>query len=196
MSAQRPMEQVVDSDSVQLVANQKFHHLGKNGVPYFRLRVQRLPNGDVYPMISTPDAASVLPVECDAAGLIVGAHFLCQERPESEGVITKAVGGYCNLGETREEAAIRTLRAKMGIVTEVKDLIPCGEAYGYGDQYRFPVSCYVSKAFFVDQDAVLGSGCKRRFMTIKEVADTHRKNRFFSDDTVHLIATIMLRNAM
>ncbi len=188
-----PTEQTVIEGSVQLQAGQKFHHRGGNGVPYFRLEVKGMPNGDLYPVMSTPDAASVLPLVLDEQGKVLGVYMLVQKRPETEGVVIKVTGNYCNLGESRVDGAIRSLK-KIGIVASKEDLIECGELYGYGDQYNFPVSCFVLKKYKVHPDTQLPEGCMSKFMTLSELATVHARNGLFGDETAHLLLTVMMRN--
>jgi hypothetical protein len=191
-----PTQQNVDADSVPLISGQKFHHTGRNGVPYFRLWVHEMENGDLYPVMSTPDAVAVVPVVTDASGKVIGVFLLHQRRPETEGISIKATGSYCNKDESRIDAALRALHSKLGIIAKVEDFLECGESYGYGDQYNFPVSCFVVKNHAIDPIATLPQGCSRVFTTIDELAQIHRRNGFFGDETIHLIATIMLRNAV
>lgn len=188
-------QQEIDPASVQLRAGQKFHHAGENGVPYFRLRVDAMPNGDLYPVMSTPDATSVLPVVMNDEGDVIGAFFLFQKRPETADISVKATGTYCNKGEIRVTAALRALRTKIGVTACTTSLISVGESYGYGDQYNFSVSCFVVKDYEVDTNIALPEGCTRVYLNIREMAKIHHRNGFFGDETIHLVATLLLRNA-
>ncbi len=189
-----PSQQTVGVNSVQLKEGDEFHHKGVNGVPYFRLQVKAMPNRDLYPVMSTSDACSVLPVVMDDKNNVIGAWFLFQSRPETDGVSIKAVGSYCNMGETRVDATLRSLRTKIGVEALAQNLIPSGESYGYGDQYNFPVSCFILKDYEIDLDFALPKGCTRVYMSIREMAEVHHRNGFFGDETIHLVATLLLRN--
>lgn len=151
------------TDSTQLVAGQKFHHQGANGVVYFQLNVVEMSNGSLYPMMRTAKACNVLPIEMNAEGDVVAAYFLSQkgrEETKDNAVALKAAGSFCNVNETGSEGALRSLDKKLGMKGLPEDLIFVGESYGFGDQFQFPIDLFVIKQFTLAEHPVLG-GCER-----------------------------------
>ncbi|QQR64935.1 hypothetical protein IPH92_05295 [Candidatus Kaiserbacteria bacterium] len=182
--------------STQLIAGQKFHHQGENGVVYFQLNVVEMSNGSLYPMTRSANACNVLPLEMNEEGEIIAAYFLSQkgrEETKDNAVALKAVGSFCNVGESGAEGALRSLDTKLGMKGLPEDLIFVGQSYGFGDQFQFPIDLFVIKQFTLAENPVLG-GCERVRMTIEDIAIAQKNRTFFNSETIDLIATVLLRN--
>ncbi len=147
-------------------------------------------------MTETAPACNIVPIECAAEGNVVGLYLMKQAgRPEmGEAVALKSVGSFCKAGESTRACALRSLRDKVALGMSDEDLIFCGQSYGFGPQFKFPIDLYVTKVFH-ELDAPVMEGCERVRMAIGEIAEMHRDRKFFNSETIDIIATILLRNA-
>lgn len=196
METRKESSNQATTDSTQLVAGQKLHHQGENGVLYFQLNVVEMSNGSLYPMMRTAKACNVLPIEMNAEGEIIAAYFLSQkgrEETKDNAVALKAAGSFCNVDETGSEGVLRSLDKKLGMKGLAEDLIFVGESYGFGDQFQFPIDLFVIKQFTLGEHPVL-NGCERVRMTIEDIAIAQKNRAFFNSETIDLIATVLLRN--
>jgi ADP-ribose pyrophosphatase YjhB (NUDIX family) len=186
----------VPEGSKQLQPGDKFHYHAPNGITYFRLEMVEKNDGSQFPMMSTAPACAALPVELDSSGDVIAVHLLEQAgRPEMGGdsVALKAVGAFCNVGESSHAAAIRCLDTRLGIQVDEKSLIHIGHANGFGDQYRFPIDLFILTTY-EKKEEIPTEGCTRVRMTLKALAVAERDRKFFNDETIDLIAYILLRN--
>jgi len=194
-----PREQrsnVIPDHSVPLISGQRFHHQGANGVVYFKLSVEEMEDGSLFPMTETALACNILPIELDDTGSVVAGYFLSQKgRPEMglEKAVLKTAGSFCNKDESTQKNAIRSLHDKLGIEGVQGNLIFTGTSYGFGAQFRFPIDLYLIKDFTL-LDRIPMDGCTRVRMTLDDIANAQKNRTFFNSESIDLIATILLRN--
>lgn len=179
--------------SIAVKPDDAFHLEGKNGMVYSRAHAWAGPGGGLFLGYETRPAVSVLPLVVGEDGKYTGGWFLLAGR-EVEGRITKATGNYNNLDESETSSAIRSLRVKMGIVAEEKDLISVYPDCGIGRQFIFHVAGFVISKFTVDESANLPHSHERVFLTVEEMVRRTRKWELFGDDTYRLIMWVLMHN--
>jgi ADP-ribose pyrophosphatase YjhB (NUDIX family) len=89
------------------------------------------------------DTPSKVPIfashHCGVAGLVIHDNKILVVKEKSKIVGWKLPGGYLNLGEDFDEAAMREVKEETGILTEYQDLIAFRHShnvqFGRGDMY-------------------------------------------------------------
>jgi ADP-ribose pyrophosphatase YjhB (NUDIX family) len=191
-----PTAQAIPDGSVLLQTGMNYHYdvqMGDNRtLPILRLQTEEK-GGKIYPMFRSTDACTVLPVQLDTLRRVRGVWLLEQGgRPEmGQASVLKTVGAFCFQGESRADAAVRTLREKGGIVTDTDALIEVGETPGFGPQFQFPISHYILLNPVIDLTLPLQAGCRLMYYRPRELAELLVKRMFQFDDTIDIVGTFL-----
>lgn len=159
---------------------------------YFKMDVKQLEDG-VYTFIQTGEAGMVLPWRYRCGEIEV--CLLSQKRADTFGKETLKVGGGYNGNLSRNKAAHKHLKNKLGIITQ-NEIIWWRRCLGVGPQYNFPIDYGF---VLISEEDVLSDptlkGCVAKWKLLSEACEmATAQETYFFDDLSATCLFIMLIN--